>query len=201
MKMKNEDVSWQPEALAEALNERIRNVALPHEFEFEDIRFNQDDLLEIMYKLEKIGALKILRLGSRRMMHPDVYSNEPDFDLLIFNLRVNRKILEEDYRVLSCGNLTFNLATGLAIYKKKVIITVDTKQYKLLKFFMLNQNTRLSYEEIAKVVGYKWNTTDIKNPDVKEKIKTLVRDTKKVIGMLEKDKMIVSDNGYRLNCP
>jgi len=204
MNMENENDKWkQKDEVIQRINKTAQNRSFPCELTIELLDkpvLDQNNLLNFMYQLEGVNALKIIRVGSHQAQNPDPYDYPHTLTFIIFDLMVNRRILEEDYKILRCGDLILNLVTGKAKYKKEAIYNEETQQHTLLIFLMSNQNKRISLKEISNLLGFQWEE-GMKNTTTKRRIYDLLRDIKKKLDIKEKDELITANNGYRLRCP
>ncbi len=196
MQMKNENEIW--DWLEKEINRQdYHSENLPFEATVKSQQLDFIDFLGYLKKLEKVGAISILGMGTEKERDADFELH----DIPIADVRVNRKITAEDYKILWCGNLTLNLITGKATYRKnEANYAEDTQQHILLHHLMSNPNKRFSLESIARLLNFPWEKGR-KNTPTKKRIYDLLRDIKKKLDIKEEDELIIASSGYRLRCP
>lgn len=149
---------------------------------------------EIIYKLEEWNALKVHRCTEM--------PNFQDFLILEILQPAFNKIIKKystEQNLLICGELSFDLETGDAIYNKvETNFKPDTEEYNLLKALMEKPNKRLSPAAINKALG-----NDKNSKKEKREIGFILRNVKNKLGIIGKKKntdLFEPCNGYRIVC-
>ncbi|RXJ97326.1 two-component system response regulator [Malaciobacter molluscorum] len=166
------------------------NVPLLNGFEvLQEIRKNQN----------KTPAIFITSLNSMQSLEEgfdsgcDDYIRKP-FELKELFLRV-KTILKREYSnkeeiIKIDDNIVFNMSSFL-LKKDDEVVTLNKKELKLLKLFLLNPNELLDHERIF---NYVW---DYEEEPSDSSLRTYIKNLRKIIG---KDKIVsLKRLGYRFN--